>query len=767
MAAFSSRSIDDYTYEYATSDEESKQSGDDDGGSGEGGAAAGAGGGFVGWDHGVREESTRARARRGNNTRTDAHGNADTDAQIATGGSVGVAAAVGAIERQRSENAAHIGELPYGARPSGGVGDRGVSAPVHAGPLPSGRRAAPAAGSRHSRPAAGGGGSRPSAISADSDRPPPSSSGAAGGGKRMSRLAAMRAANADLGMTSGNRSRYHQQQQQQQDEDRGASSGVAGGGTKSTTTDKGAGRGPSGGEMARSSSLSSSVSSAEYKPPGSYNDVRARIASRYASGAGATGQLASASTTATTAAGSQPATKRPSAAMEIYRRRAAGITEDEIGTARTSANASTGTSRDRKDGGVNSEARTRQAGPSSPGRGDRANDRRTRPGDHSAASAAAATRAPAAAHLQSQDRANYDDDVSIDLFDDADASADAHPPGANNKPRTRSKASKASSRTSMGDDADVEQPNDTVAYHAADDDTSFEYSLPSIPSASRRPAAILPLDGSPNVGGESWSIRIRLISAADLPPSPSPHAPLCPLLKVGLVCAKDKEWYKSPTGSASASGSGPGVSRARDAESTSKLLTRLKTHGIDSIPSSRTRCSSHKILTPRDNGSIEWHEEMRWDDVLVTPPSSAANDLENSGIANVVVVVELCARSTLDPTPSAEEPDSLRSGSAHEAGEFEKASRAASGERMRIEDSGASAGEKHDRSPLSVHVGPDAQPLKKKRKFAQDLRLGTLVIPVTDLPLEDATHNRDGEAGKFQVMCIPMEIVIAFVTCAI
>jgi hypothetical protein len=67
---------------------------------------------------------------------------------------------------------------------------------------------------------------------------------------------------------------------------------------------------------------------------------------------------------------------------------------------------------------------------------------------------------------------------------------------------------------------------------------------------------------------------------------------------------------------------------------------------------------------------------------------------------------------------------------------------------MRIEGSGASAGDKHDRSPLSVHVGRDTQPLKKKRKFAQDLRLGTLVIPVTDLPLEDATHNRDGEAGK-------------------
>ena len=286
-----------------------------------------------------------------------------------------------------------------------------------------------------------------------------------------------------------------------------------------------------------------------------------------------------------------------------------------------------------------------------------------------------------------------------------------------------------------GTDADIESDSDGEN----DDDTSFDYSLPSLP-----PAAMIstirdatPLDVPGQTMGESWSVRIRLISAVDLPPSLTPHAPLCPLLKFGIVCAKDKQWYQSTSGTSS------------------KLLSRLIDHGIDSIPSSRTRCSSHKILTPRDNGSMEWHEEMRWDDVLVTPPKSATNDLEHSGIENVVVVVELCARSILDPPPTIEEEGSgspsntLRKTSAgeYELGEIERASRAAEVARMLVDvgNDPAVVGEKHGRGSAAF-ASTQTQPTKKKRKFAQDLRLGSLVIPLTDLPLEDATHNRDGEA---------------------
>ena len=34
---------------------------------------------------------------------------------------------------------------------------------------------------------------------------------------------------------------------------------------------------------------------------------------------------------------------------------------------------------------------------------------------------------------------------------------------------------------------------------------------------------------------EQWSLRVRLLSAVDLPPSLSPTVPLCPFFKFGLV----------------------------------------------------------------------------------------------------------------------------------------------------------------------------------------------------------------------------------------
>ena len=63
---------------------------------------------------------------------------------------------------------------------------------------------------------------------------------------------------------------------------------------------------------------------------------------------------------------------------------------------------------------------------------------------------------------------------------------------------------------------------------------------------------------------------------------------------------------------------------------------------------------------------------------------------------------------------------------------------------MRFHESNTWAGDEHGRGPQSAGLDTSTQPLKKKRNCAQDLRLGALVIPLTDLTLEDATHNCDG-----------------------
>lgn len=864
-ASESRRSIDDYTYEYGSSGSDAS----DDG-------SGGGGDGFVGWNHDVRQSSRAMRAtsdpdldpRGGGGGGRGTAGNAGSGGRPGmsssrqqqqqqqegssgsfrgflsglAGGALGGSGSSG-MDRQRSENAANIGDLPYGARPTGTT-SRSASAPMDAamasGAAPGGRggrmsriaamRAANAdlgvgggaegsdpapaapATSRYAsaRPTVTGGGSstrdrfnanlRDAALA--STVPKPSGSrdrwGAdiidfdlptttAGGpsttaavdsttGGRSSEAPRGRGTsssttkngryNDDVGpgsdgfgsgsgvgvRTSSGRPTAAASRTLDRDrgdrgdrggrptpasssrEGRGGEVGRSGGTGTGTGTDAEAARGKKPPPSARSGELDSHLArqrqqqvpptkplasvtssgsgsgSIEIKPaiglPGSYDDVRARIASRYSSGAGA-------------GAGPAAPSQQRMSALDIARRssgadhdkgdlgggRPARQIESKGGTMRAGEDER----RARRTARDNAEdSATKATGRSSRRPGDGASTNR-----HDIAPNGERSRLTAA-------KERDDDDDSINLFID--------------KPKDKKKPGPPP--PSSGNDADVESDSDA---DDDNDDTSFEYSLPSLPSMAMVSTTrdITPLDVPGQTVGESWSVRIRLISAVDLPPSLTPNAPLCPLLKFGIVCAKDKQWYQSTGGS------------------TSKLMSRLNDQGIDSIPSSRTRCSSHKILTPRDNGSMEWHEEMRWDDVLVTPTNSAANDLEHSGIENVVVVVELCARSILDPPPPIEEEGNgspsnvLRKTAAgeYELGEIEKASRAAEVARMLMDDDDndpATVGEKHSRGAASASA--QAQPARKKRKFAKDLRLGSLVIPLTDLPLEDATHNRDGEA---------------------
>ena len=61
----------------------------------------------------------------------------------------------------------------------------------------------------------------------------------------------------------------------------------------------------------------------------------------------------------------------------------------------------------------------------------------------------------------------------------------------------------------------------TVSSSASDDDTSSKSSSTSSASSDEEE--------------EQWSLRVRLLSAVDLPPSLSPTVPLCPWFKFGLV----------------------------------------------------------------------------------------------------------------------------------------------------------------------------------------------------------------------------------------
>jgi hypothetical protein len=148
--------------------------------------------------------------------------------------------------------------------------------------------------------------------------------------------------------------------------------------------------------------------------------------------------------------------------------------------------------------------------------------------------------------------------------------------------------------------------------------------------AESEPAsAYVEVDDLSDNNEEKWTVRVCLISAVDLPFNVIPNVPLCPVLKFGLVKITPGEMAEAESSLETSH-----VSRA-SSQPKSAIAEKIEKDGLLSIPKARVRCTSSKILSKRDNGSMEFHEEMRWDDV--TRPTQTA------------LAVELCARAALTP----------------------------------------------------------------------------------------------------------------------
>ena len=130
---------------------------------------------------------------------------------------------------------------------------------------------------------------------------------------------------------------------------------------------------------------------------------------------------------------------------------------------------------------------------------------------------------------------------------------------------------------------------------------------------------------------ERWSIRVRLLSAVDLPPSLSPEVPLCPWFAFGLVEDVNAAFDNNNNNSTKNSGgNGIGTNNSSSTTTTnSKAPTTTKTTNsnatsrlLATLPPSKVRCSSIHIMPHRgrDGGvrvgrgnGAEWDEEYRWD----------------------------------------------------------------------------------------------------------------------------------------------------------
>ena len=288
----------------------------------------------------------------------------------------------------------------------------------------------------------------------------------------------------------------------------------------------------------------------------------------------------------------------------------------------------------------------------------------------------------------------------------------------------------------------------------------------------------------------SWSVRVCVVSAVDLPLNILPNMPLCPVLKFGLVKIPPHTYGSS----------------------SDAVLEKLRHVGIDSIPTARVRSTSHKILSKRDNGSVDFHQELRWDHVK--HPTSAAlcmdlcaqavrtpkNFQESPPPGGLVEAFKLPASDTnrmasselngghpeqpqrtgntednnnVDNDSNAPNSGGLmialwRKATNRKLAELQSANAAAAVARMLI-DSGGGA---HDEGgtlasistgsntaqhpPLSTtmprmatvaqsdyNVALNPQKRRKKTAMTQDMRLGSLVIPLTNLPLDRATNGNE------------------------
>jgi WD40 repeat protein len=262
---------------------------------------------------------------------------------------------------------------------------------------------------------------------------------------------------------------------------------------------------------------------------------------------------------------------------------------------------------------------------------------------------------------------------------------------------------------------------------------------------------------------QEFSVQVCVVSAVDFPASVVPNLPFSPVLKVGLV--------KLPSTVDNPQSEEGKTAEALEEERRRMLASKIETQGLTSFPRSRVRCTSSKILSKRDNGSVEFHEEMRWD--RVRNPEQMA------------LAVELSSRAVMTPANNRESPPAQKirppqlptaqlkrgvtptkggtaGGDAGQTGirslfgrsplirrtgsaEMEEANAAAAVAKLLVEGDGSSdagTGPVFDSKPpnlpgnqseLNVKLRPRKR--RKRVKMTDELRIGSQVIPLTCLPL--------------------------------
>jgi len=280
--------------------------------------------------------------------------------------------------------------------------------------------------------------------------------------------------------------------------------------------------------------------------------------------------------------------------------------------------------------------------------------------------------------------------------------------------------------------------------------------------------------------GLEWSVKACVISAVDFPASVVPNLPFSPVLKLGLVRLRSSE--ENPQGEAGT------VSNAEAQRSCTEMASIIERDGLAAVPKSRIRCTTPKVLSKRDNGSVEFHEEMRWDGVKHPQQMALALELSSRAVMAPANIRESPPAQKVGPfqfpttphasighgqTPLKNNPgstDSRASGlgalfqkirkTDSTEQEMEEANAAAAVAKLLVQDDGSNttdiqatlSGPLFDNKPpnLKAIAGNQSEVdvklrLRRKRrrktKMTEELRLGSKVVPLSQLALEKAMNG--------------------------
>lgn len=137
-----------------------------------------------------------------------------------------------------------------------------------------------------------------------------------------------------------------------------------------------------------------------------------------------------------------------------------------------------------------------------------------------------------------------------------------------------------------------------------------------------------------------YSIKVKILSAIDLPQNILSNTPLCPVVKVGFVRIPDDLTTSLERATA--------FVQKKFSESSHTTTSS----SLDDLQNSRVRATTCKLMGKRDNGTLDFDQEMRWDSIALSPTREGASP-------SIALVVEVAARAVRTPANYDQSPPAI------------------------------------------------------------------------------------------------------------